>query len=66
MVQTGLETLLASGLDRLKERRVGLVTHPAAVLPDLTHALDALLAAGIKLVPSHPPRSDQRRAGPLL
>jgi uncharacterized protein YbbC (DUF1343 family) len=50
MIQTGLESLLASGLDRLKGRRAGLVTHPAAVRPDLTHALDALLAAGVKLV----------------
>jgi uncharacterized protein YbbC (DUF1343 family) len=49
-VQTGLARLL-SGLHRgmLKGQRVGLATHPAAVLPDLTGAADALLAAGVRL-----------------
>ena len=30
-------------------RRVGLVTQPAAVLPDLTGSLDALLRAGVQV-----------------
>ena len=34
----------------LAGRRVGLVTHPAAVLPDCTHCVDALLASGIEVV----------------
>jgi uncharacterized protein YbbC (DUF1343 family) len=46
MVQSGLEILLRDRLDLLRRKRVGLVTHPAAVLPDLTAATDALLAAG--------------------
>lgn len=50
MVKTGLEILLSSRLTPLKGRRVGLVTHPPAVLPDLSHAMDAFLAAGINLV----------------
>lgn len=50
MIKTGLEVLLSSHLDVLRDRRVGLVTHPAAVLPDLTHVMDALGGAGIKLV----------------
>lgn len=33
----------------LAGQRVGLVSHPAAVLPDLTHAMDALLAGGVNL-----------------
>lgn len=49
MVRTGLEILLTSRLELLQRRRVGLVTHPAAVLPDLTHAADALLGAGIEV-----------------
>jgi beta-N-acetylhexosaminidase len=50
MVKTGLEILLQSQLGLLKDRRVGFVTHPPAVLPDLSHGLDALLGAGIQLV----------------
>lgn len=49
MVKTGLELLLETHLDLLKGRRAGLATHPPAVLPDLTHALDALLQAGVRL-----------------
>jgi len=45
-VQTGLEVLLSERLDLLRGKRVGLITHPAAVLPDLAHNLDALLHAG--------------------
>lgn len=33
----------------LQGKRVGLVTHPAAVLPDLSGAVDALLRAGVGL-----------------
>ncbi len=49
MIQTGLDVLIAERLDLLRGKRVGLVTHPAAVLPDLTSALDALLSAGVDL-----------------
>jgi len=49
MIKTGLEVLLAERRDLLSGRRVGLVTHPAAVRPDLTSILDALLAAGVRV-----------------
>jgi uncharacterized protein YbbC (DUF1343 family) len=49
-VQTGLARLLSGSYrGRLEGQRVGLATHPAAVLPDLTGAADALLAAGVRL-----------------
>jgi uncharacterized protein YbbC (DUF1343 family) len=49
MLHTGLAILLHDRCTRLHGQRVGLVTHPAAVLPDLTSATDALLAAGVQL-----------------
>jgi len=49
MIKTGLELLVSAQLDLVRNRRVGLVTHPGAVLPDLTDAVDALLGAGIRL-----------------
>ncbi len=33
----------------LKGRRVALVAHPASVTADLTHSIDALIAAGVKI-----------------
>lgn len=50
MVKTGLEVLIGERLSLLQGQRVGLLTHPAAVLPDLTGAVDALLGAGVRLV----------------
>jgi uncharacterized protein YbbC (DUF1343 family) len=49
MIQTGLERLIHEKLHLLEGKRVGLATHPAAVLPDLTGAVDALLRAGVRL-----------------
>ena len=49
MVRTGLMELLDGRLDLLAGRRIGLVTHPAAVLPDLTGAIPALIDAGVRL-----------------
>ena len=49
MVQTGLQILIAQQMDRLAGRRIGLVSHAAAVLPDLTGILPALLAAGARV-----------------
>jgi uncharacterized protein YbbC (DUF1343 family) len=49
MVQTGLQLLLGESLDLLEGRRVGLVTQPAAVLPDMTSCLDALQHAGVQV-----------------
>src|SRR5690606_24272095 len=41
-VKTGLEVLLTEQLDLLEGKRIGLITNPTGVLPDLTHAIDAL------------------------
>jgi uncharacterized protein YbbC (DUF1343 family) len=49
MIQTGLDRLIHEQLHLLQGKRVGLVTHPAAVLPDLTGAVDALLRVGVRL-----------------
>ena len=50
MTQTlfGIDRLLSDPtlLDALKGRRVALVAHPASATCDLTHSLDALIAAG--------------------
>ena len=62
------------GIDRLVEeraatkplagRRVALVAHPASVTQDLTHALDALAAAGVQITaafgPQHGLRGDKQ------
>lgn len=48
-IKTGIQTLIEERLDSLRGQRVGLVTHPAAVLANLTHTLDALLQAGVSL-----------------
>ncbi len=49
MIQLGLEVLLENQKQILQGRRVGLVTHPAAVTADLTSAVTALQAAGVHL-----------------
>jgi len=49
MIKTGLQNLLENHLDQLAGRRVGLVTNPTGVTPDLTLNLDALLAAGVRV-----------------
>ncbi len=49
MFRTGLENLLHDGLPQVRGKRIGLITHPAAVLADCTSALDALRAAGVQV-----------------
>ncbi|MEJ5198574.1 MAG: DUF1343 domain-containing protein [Anaerolineae bacterium] len=49
MFRTGLDHLLDEDLLPLRGKRIGLITHPAAVTADLTPAVDALWAAGIEL-----------------
>jgi uncharacterized protein YbbC (DUF1343 family) len=49
MVETGIVRLLRESPAWLRQARIGLVSHPAAVLPDLTSTLDALLDAGARL-----------------
>lgn len=50
--------------DRLRNRRVGLLAHPASVTRDLTHTIDALFDAGVKLSsafgPQHGMRGDKQ------
>ena len=49
MIKTGLDLLVHEQIDLMRGRRVGLVTHPAAVLSDFTGAADAMLRVGIKV-----------------
>jgi uncharacterized protein YbbC (DUF1343 family) len=65
-MKTGLDQLLADAALRreLTRRRVGLLAHPASVTPELTHALDALVAAGVNVTsafgPQHGLRGDKQ------
>jgi uncharacterized protein YbbC (DUF1343 family) len=54
----GIDRLLAEQelQDALKGRRVALVAHPASVTADLTHSLDALIAAGINITSAFGPQ----------
>ncbi|MBU1325437.1 MAG: DUF1343 domain-containing protein [Alphaproteobacteria bacterium] len=47
----GIDRLLADPalLAQLKGRRVALLAHPASVTADLTHSVDALIAAGVTI-----------------
>jgi uncharacterized protein YbbC (DUF1343 family) len=49
MVKTGLDILVHEKPDLLANQRVGLVSMPAAVLPDLTPSLDALCGVSISV-----------------
>jgi len=49
MIQTGLDALVHRQASLPANQRVGLVSMPAAVLPDLTSSLDALCKAGINI-----------------
>jgi uncharacterized protein YbbC (DUF1343 family) len=65
-MQFGIDRLLASPelLAELKGKRVALVAHPASVTADLTHSLDALIAAGVNVTaafgPQHGLRGDKQ------
>ena len=54
----GIDRLLSEPalLDRLKGRRVALIAHPASVTADLTHSLDALIAAGVNVTSAFGPQ----------
>jgi len=57
-VQFGIDRLIADPalLDALKDKRVALVAHPASVTADLTHSLDALIAAGVNVTSAFGPQ----------
>ena len=57
-MKTGLDRLLADAALRkpLEGRRVALVAHPASVAEDLTHGLDALIAAGVNITAAFGPQ----------
>lgn len=54
----GIDRLLADPalLRQLDGRRVALVAHPASVTADLTHSLDALIAAGVNVTSAFGPQ----------
>ncbi len=54
----GIDRLLADPQLRkpLEGRRVALVAHPASVTADLTHSLDALIAAGVNVTSAFGPQ----------
>ena len=60
----GIDRLLADPELRrpLEGKRIALLAHPASVTKDLTHSIDALFAAGLKLSavfgPQHGVRGD--------
>jgi uncharacterized protein YbbC (DUF1343 family) len=62
----GIDRLLADPALRrpLEGKRVGLVAHPASVTAQLTHSLDALIAAGVTVTaafgPQHGLRGDKQ------
>ena len=66
MTLFGIDRLLAEPELRrpLEGKRVALLAHPASVTRDLTHSLDALAAAGLKLTaafgPQHGLRGDKQ------
>jgi len=57
-VNFGIDRLLAEPalLRQLSGRRVALVAHPASVTADLTHSLDALIAAGVNVTAAFGPQ----------
>jgi len=58
MIQFGIDRLLADPELRrpLAGRRVALLAHPASVTADLTHSLDALIAAGLNVTAAFGPQ----------
>jgi uncharacterized protein YbbC (DUF1343 family) len=58
MFQFGIDRLLAEPelLRPLEGKRVALLAHPASVTADLTHSLDALVQAGLKVTAAFGPQ----------
>jgi uncharacterized protein YbbC (DUF1343 family) len=63
-VLPGIEVLLKKRLNLIRGARVGVVVHPASVLPDLQHTADALMASDCRLVslfgPQHGARGENQ------
>ncbi|WPZ04667.1 DUF1343 domain-containing protein [Blastomonas marina] len=57
-MKNGIDRLIADPALRapLDGRRVALLAHPASVTEDLTHSLDALIAAGVKVTSAFGPQ----------
>jgi len=45
-VRIGIEVLLTHKRNLIRGARIGVVVHPASVLPDLRHTADALFGSG--------------------
>ena len=45
VVRTGVQELIASDYEVLRGQKVGIVTNPTGVLPDLTHEVDVMAAS---------------------
>jgi uncharacterized protein YbbC (DUF1343 family) len=58
MIQFGIDRLLSQPELRrpLEGKRVALLAHPASVTADLTHSLDALIAAGLNVTAAFGPQ----------
>ena len=54
----GIDRLLGNPelLAELQDKRIALVAHPASVTQDLTHSLDALIAAGVNVTSAFGPQ----------
>ena len=50
MVETGLDVATGSAFPMFKGRKVGLITNQSGLTKDGTRNVDAMLAAGVKLV----------------
>ena len=62
MTWFGIDVLLTDPalLGQLKGKRVALLAHPASVTADLTHSVDALIAAGVKVTAAFGPQHGLR------
>ena len=62
MTKFGIDVLLSDPalLGQLKGKRVALLAHPASLTTDLTHSVDALVAAGVNLTAAFGPQHGMR------
>ncbi|MDH7486441.1 MAG: DUF1343 domain-containing protein [Anaerolineae bacterium] len=63
-VRPGLEVLLARRLDLLRGQRVGLITNPTGVTPELEGAAEALLRRGVKVTALFAPEHGLQASAP--